>query len=417
MLRTLLQATFLTIALTDPVLAQQELADAKLLATACNQFAADLRGTLASDGNQALSPASIAIALLMLEPGARGETAAELARALHLPAPLHGDRLAQACRSLLHTIGSNTEGKRPRDWPQLRIVNDLWTQTSFAIRTEYTSTLRSGFGASHREVDFRAAPDRARELINDHVADATENRIRELLTPDLVGRATRMVLTNAMWFRGTWQYTFQVENTQAQPFRLASGEAIQVPTMHQTASFRYAESGAWQCLSLPFTHGDIVCEVMLPRPAQSLAQAERDLLLGAHTAQLQPRTVQVQLPRLQVGGSFRLHEALQALGIRAAFTAGKADFRGIRDANDLVVDEVVHRAWLAVDEAGAEAAAATAVLFKSASAAPNDLVHFVADRPFALALRDSKTGLVLFSGRVHDPRAGQPKAATPPPSR
>lgn len=415
MLRPLLHAPLFAIVLTNPALAQRDLEDAKLLATACNQFAADLARKLATEGNQALSPASIAIALLMLEPGARGETAAELQRALHLPPALRGDRLAQACGSLLDTIGSNTEGKRAKDWPQLRIVNDLWTQTGFAIRAEYTSTLRSGFGASHREVDFRADPDRARRRINEHVADATEDRIRDLLTPDLVGSATRLVLTNAMWFRGTWQHTFHVESTQARPFHLASGEAVQAPTMHLTESFRYAESDAWQCLSMAFTHGPIVCEVMLPRPGQSLANAERDLTLGAHTAKLQPRAVAVQLPRFQIEGSFRLPEALRALGIHAAFTPGKADFSGIRDANDLVVDEVVHRAWLNVDEAGAEAAAATAILMKIGSARPNDLVHFVADRPFALALRDSKTGLVLFSGRVHDPR--QSKASTTPRNR
>ncbi len=380
--------------------------DARRLADAINAFAADLHPRLVAAKTPTCSPASIAIALAMMLPGARGNTGDELATVLRLPADLRGERLHAAAGQLLTSLGLS--GKAPRErLHELRFANDLWTQSGHPIEPAYAAVLRDSFRAEHHDLSFRDDPDGARRQINAHIAQVTNDRIRELLPPGLVTGETRTVVSNALWLKAGWADEFNAHATKPAPFHLRQGAPVDVAMMRAVRHCSYAETPDWQCIVLPFRAGELVCEVMLPRAGKSLADAEQALLAGAHRQGMAGQRVDVHLPRFRLAGHCRLREPLQALGLRTAFVAGAADFTGISPKDALVIDDVVHQTWIEVDERGVEAAAATASVLAPGSAAPGKLqppIPFVADRPFAFTLRHQASTLILFVGRVEDPR-------------
>lgn len=387
-----------------PTPAQTPPTDAQRLASACNEFAADLHRQLARSGPPTCSPGSIAIALLMLLPGAGGTTADEIATVLHLPEDLRGTAMQRAAKTLLQETGLLRGSAQRENETPLVITNDLWVQQGFELVPAYTQVLRDSFAAASRRVDFARDAEAARATINAAVAEATNQRIRELVPPGFVTDLTRVVLTNALWFRAGWQHAFPASSTADLPFALGDGTRVTVPTMRQTGHFGYAENDAWQALSLPFATGDIEFEVVVPRDGHDLADAERALLRRSYGT-LRGESVDVELPRFAVRAAPKLRETLEALGMRAAFDAGRADFSAMDPDDRIVVDEVVHETWIRVDEAGCEAAAATAVVLKERGVAvPREPKAFRADRPFAFGLRDRSTGLLLFVARVDDPR-------------
>ncbi|MBL9077228.1 MAG: serpin family protein [Planctomycetes bacterium] len=405
---TRLLASLLAPALTLPCLAQKPPTDTERLAAACNAFAADLHAALGPTQAPTCSPGSIAIALLMLLPGAAGATADEIATVLHLPDDLRGNRMHEAARDLLQQVGLLLPGSPNRDHEPspLALTNDLWVQRGFALVPSYPRLLRASFGAAKHDVDFAADPDKARTAINLHVAQATGDRIRELLAEDDVNALTRVVLTNALWFKAGWAHAFTAGNTQDLPFTLADGTTVPVPTMQQQQPFGWAESDAWVAVSMPFAIGTVQFEAVVPRDGHTLAEAERALLQRSF-GKMANEPVQVALPRFLVQAAHRLRTPLLALGMRRAFDAS-ADFSGIEPKRELFVDDVVHQTWIQVDEQGCEAAAATAVVLKVRSAVvQGQPKQFRADRPFAFGLRDARTGLLLFVGRVTDPRSRQ----------
>lgn len=406
-----LPAALLPVLCMLPAAAAQDAADdARAFANACNGFAADLHRELAANGSPTVSPASIGLALAMLLPGARGPTADELTALLHLPAGLRGDRLHAAIARLRTDVGIS--GTPAADAPVLRLTNDLWLRQDFPVAASYSRALQTAFAASEHLVDFRRDADAARATINAAIAKATNDRIPELVPSGTLTPDTRLVLTNAIWLKGAWLCPFKPSATKDAPFHLAGGTTVQVPTMRLHERLAYAGTDNWQCVALPFQGGTLRCEIVLPRPGKSLAAAERAMLSGEHLPALAETTVGVALPRFRVAAAHRLREPLQALGLRAATTAGKADFTGITPHEPLFVGDVVHQTWIQVDEAGAEAAAATAVVMRTgAEMRPQQVEAFTADRPFSLVLRHVGTGLVLFVARVDDPRAN---AARPP---
>lgn len=380
--------------------------DAQLLATACNRFGAALHAQLQPGGNPTASPASIALALLLLEPGARGATHDELVRVLQLPKELRGKRLHDAVHALLRASALVSEGKPDVDAPALRLANDLWNQQGQPLVPDYVRVLTQSLLAGQHDVDFASDPEAARQRINAHIAKATNDRIRELLPKDLIDASTALVLTNALWLKGAWLHPFAKGRTGDAPFRLTPKETVPVPTMHVTEEFAFAETAQWQAVALPFAGGTLQAEFVVPKDGAELAAVERAAVAGEHLAAMQHDRVHVQLPRFRTASMHRLKQPLQALGLRAAFGDGEVDFRGIEPSNKLVVAEVVHQTWVQCDEDGVEAAAATAVVMKRTAAPAGDPKAFVADRPFAFVLRDVRTGLVLFTGRVTDPRSG-----------
>ncbi|HEU4418514.1 MAG TPA: serpin family protein [Planctomycetota bacterium] len=417
LLRSLCFAFLTPAIMLQPAMAQTP-TDAQRLAAACNQFAADLHAKLSARGSPTSSPASISIALLMLLPAARAETAREIASMLHLPGDLAGERLQVAARTLLEGVGflaapdkAAGQQQKAEDRPVLAMTNDVWVQKGIELVPAYVELLRTSFAAGQGTLDFHADTEAARNKINAHIAKATNQRIAELLAPGVLTADTRVVLTNAVYFRGAWQHRFYPEATTKAPFHLASGTDVDVPTMRHTEHHGYAEGDEWQVLTMGFRSSRIVCDIVLPKKGCSLASAEATLRAGAYAKALTGESVEVHLPRFKAEATHSLPAPLQQLGMRAAFSQ-QADFSGMHAGTGpddrFCVSEVVHKTWVAIDENGAEAAAATAVTLVPTSAAPQGPPKvFRADRPFAFVLRDAATGLVLFFGRVEDPRANQ----------
>lgn len=354
------------------------------------RFAFDLHARLPAGGNLFHSPYSVSTALLMTLAGARGNTADEMRRALRLPPDLEDVHAA---------VEAQRKGLAGPF--RLAVANALWGQKGTAFLEAFVDLERQRYDALLRELDF-GEPEEACRVINGWVEERTAGKIRDLLHPDLVGPDTRLVLTNAIHFQAAWRRPFSTRATKDAPFTLADGEEVAVPTMRQTGDFAYAEEEGLQLVVLPYEGERISMVVLVPRDLAALEQRLAREGIDALVAAAEERNVGVYLPRFRVESKVRLEQPLQALGMRDAFGLA-ADFSGMTGRKDLYVSAVVHQAFVDVNEAGTEAAAATAVaVFKGAP--PKEPVVFRADRPFLFAIRDAETGAVLFLGRVADPR-------------
>jgi serpin B len=380
--------------------------EARIVAAAVNGLAGDLHPRLAEgQTNLAFSPASIALALGMTSGGARGETAAELNTLLHLgDDPDRARALLGREQRLLVTAASDSH--------KLAIANRLFGERSFSLRQEFLDWTATQFAAPLEPVDFRGAPEPARARINGWVAEQTADRIPEILPAASIDGETRLVLVNAIYFKGQWLLQFEERATRPRPFHRADGTAVEVPMMARTARLRFANRGGTKLLELPYAGDELSMVVILPPEGQSpdpwLTAAN---LEGIGRLPLQE--VEVWLPRFKIDppAPTRLNPVLEALGMRRAFVPGAAEFEGIAEPTDpadkLFVSAVFHRAFVEVNEEGTEAAAATAVTMMRTGGAMDDAgpARFHADRPFLFLIREQRTGLVLFVGRVGDPSA------------
>jgi len=371
------------------------------IAKACNAFAGDLyRALKAEPGNLVFSPYSISVALAMTREGARGESAVEMDRVLHLPqgGPGEGYRaLASAIRP--RKLGADLTYR-------LNVANALWGQQGYAFRPEYPARLRDAYGALFTAVDFRR-PDAARATINDWVDKATQGRIRDVLPPGRPTTDTRLVLTNAVYFKARWAHVFWESDTKEGPFTKQDGAEVRVRLMHQKEHFKYGETEKAQVLEMPYAGYDASMVVVLPKARDGLPAVEESEGLDAWTGALKGgREVIVTFPRFRFESPHDLTKTLQVLGMRRAFDVAQADLTGITAKEPLFVDSVHHKAFVLVDEEGTEAAAATESLGGSADAPPPaEPVRFTADHPFLFLIRHRETGTVLFLGRVGDPSA------------
>ena len=362
-------------------------------------FAVDLHRRLDA-GNTCFSPTSISQALGMLYAGARGQTAAELARVLRFEDGVHGalGRLRQALASRGH--GAKAKDGQPF---QLHVVNALWGQDGMSLLPDYTALLTRDYDGGLRQLDFAADHEAARGAINGWVAEHTADMIPELLKQGVITPDTRLVLTNAVYFNAAWAEQFEERATQPQPFRLASGERVTVPTMHQTAGFPTASGAGWRLVELPYDGRELAMVVIVP---DDLAAFEADLdgakLAGVLGAQRSWQRLALAIPSWTFRTELDLREQLEALGVKQAFTR-EADFSGITGGKDLFVSAVIHEAIVDVDEQGTEAAAATAVVM-APTGMPAPPTPFEVDRPFLFLVQDKATGAVVFLGRVADPR-------------
>jgi serpin B len=387
---------------TDPrTHAEVPAGDAASLRSGNSTFAGSLLGLLSrNQPTVALSPFSISDALAMTFAGARGETASQIAAALRFglpPARLHAalNALGQALQSV------NGRGVT------LRIANALYGQRGTQFRQTFLSLLARDYGAGMRIVDFERAADAARNAIDAWVSDQTRGKIPQLLAPGDLDQLTRLVLVNAVYLNAHWGLPFESHATAPAPFHSPSG-TVQVPTMHQTAGLGYLSASGYRALELPYRGGRLAFDVLLPDPGrldQLLSAIAKngplELLRG-----LQPRRVQLALPKLLLRTRFELSSALRSLGMPLAFEPGSADLSGIAGRpGELYIKAVVHEAYLRVDEAGTEAAAATgAVAETTAAVAPvQQPVVFNVDRPFVFVIRDTSTGAILFLGVVSEP--------------
>jgi serpin B len=381
--------------------------DAQSVIAANNQFAFDLYGRLrGTEKNLFLSPYSIVKALAMVYAGARGQTAAEMAEVLHFRLdPESQSRAFAEARKLLnaHKDPSGSKGV------QLRLAAGLWGQKGYSFRKDFLALLQDSFGAGLATVDFRRAPEPARLAINGWVEQYTAGKIKDLFPPGMLNPDTRLALVTAIHFKGDWASPFARNATTPEPFFPPSGKKVLVPMMGHTDTFGYLENNDLQALELPYAGGEWAMVVLLPRKVDGLAALEKSLSaeqFAGWMGQLCRREVKVFLPRFTMESAFSLADTLEALGIRRAFGVS-ADFSGMSAGGEpLYIGAVVHKAFVEVHEEGTEAAAATGVSI-APGAAPG-MIHveppvFRADHPFLFAIRDLRTGTLLFLGRVVHP--------------
>jgi serpin B len=364
------------------------------------EFALELYNQLRKqqDGNLFLSPYSISTALAMTYAGARGQTAEQMQKTLHFPA---GEGLHPLMGALIRQIN---DADNPRRGYKLTTANALWGQKGYPFLDAFVQLNKRDYGAGLKEVDFIRAAEAARGEINKWVEKETNDKIKDLMKPGTVTSDTRLVLTNAIYFKGDWASKFKKDLTKDAPFQKASGK-VNVPMMHQKARYKYAEAPDLQALEMPYVGKELSMVVLLPKKADNLAAVEKGLTpeaLGKWLGQLREHEVEVFLPRIKVTAEFQLRPTLSAMGMPAAFEAG-ADLSGIDGGKgSLAISAVVHKAFVDVNEEGTEAAAATGITIEPT--AVRIVPVFRADHPFVFLIRDNRSGSILFLGRLSDPQ-------------
>jgi serpin B len=380
--------------------------DLDTLVNGNSAFAFDLYQQLKSEeGNLFYSPYSISLALAMTYAGARGETEEQMADALDFL--LSQDRLHPAFNELALELDSRGQGAQGKDGEgfRLNIVNALWGQEGYEFLADFLDLLAVNYDAGLRLLDFIGAPEESRVTINDWVADQTENRIEDLLPQGAINTLTRLVLTNAIYFNAAWANPFDEDRTQDGDFYLLDGSQVTVPMMSQGERLKYAEGDGYQAVELPYDGDEISMVILLPDSGQfgAFEEALDAEQVEAIIESLERRQVDLTMPRFEFDSEFSLRETLSALGMPIAFSGG-ADFSGMTGNRELSISEVVHKAFVSVDEEGTEAAAATAVIMPTA-APPSEEVEVTVDRPFVFLIRDIETGTILFVGRTLNPSA------------
>jgi serpin B len=352
------------------------------------------------DANLILSPFNIATALSMALAGARGQTAAEIQSVLHLHYDPTYDAALGALLAELAKAG-NTGGN------QLHTANGLWVQKGFAILPAFENTLTNNYHAPLTPLDFMANPEAARSQINRWTEEHTKEKIRNLFPAGSLDAQTRLVLTSAIYFYGKWQEPFVTSRTQPAPFTLPAGATTQADFMNQTSHFGYAETPAAQILEMRYAGSGIAFDVLLPKTLTGLPDLEKSLTFESLTGwlgDLPSRNVQVSLPKFRAESEFSLRKTLSTMGMPTTFT-DTADFAGIDPKRGLAISEVVHKAFVDVAEQGTEAAAATGITMRATAMRVSEQpVVFRADHPFLFLIRDTRSGVVLFIGRLMNPR-------------
>ena len=346
--------------------------------------------------NVFFSPYSIKACMALLYEGARGATEAQMASVFGFSDRFtEGGKLHQELLALKAAKGSSLA---------LRIANSIWLDQKTALCPEYVEVVRGHYQAKVEQADFRNAAEEARRAINAWVAEETLGKIRDILPPGSVDQLTKLVLVNAIYFKGKWASQFEPRHTKPAPFHISPAEKVTVPLMTITDDFGYTEGVSGQAVELPYVGNKLSMVVLLPKPDQTLDFLEANLpaVLDRVLPRLQPQErVRVFLPKFKLETQYNLTDTLSKMGMVNAFTQ-KADFSGLDGTADNVVSIAVHKAFVEVNEEGTEAAAATAAaVCRSTSFSP--IPDFRADRPFVFLIRDRETGAILFLGRFAKP--------------
>jgi len=393
-----------------------EKTDKKLIVTGNNKFALELYSKLRSEeGNLFFSPYSISTALAMAHAGARGQTEAQMAGVLHFPiitkpgtelsSKLIPDR--QKFASVFGKIIEDLNNRGKKGGYELRVANALWGQEGYEFLEEFLELIKTNYGGRLNEVDFVRAAETARKTINTWVEKETNNKIKDLISKGVLNSMTRLVLTNAIYFKGNWARQFKEDRTKDAPFTLADGRKVDVAMMNQTGQFNYMETESFQALELPYVDDELSMIILLPKEFDGLDEFEKTLTVGDLSKwldELRNREVIVSIPKFKMTSQFGLASVLESMGMIEAFSAN-ADFSGMNGRRDLFISAVIHKAYVDVNEEGTEAAAATAVTMKLTSIGPTRIPVFCADHPFLFLIRDNHTGSILFIGRVMNPKA------------
>jgi serine protease inhibitor len=367
-----------------------------------NVFAVALYGRLRNQsGNLFFSPESISTALAMAYAGARGGTASEMAKTLHFTLP--PEKLHPAMGALLSDLNAAHEGY------QLSVANALWAQQGYTFLDDFLNLLKTNYGAGLNQVNFKGATEAARLTINQWVEQKTQDKIKDLLQPGALRSDTRLVLTNAIYFKGDWETQFDKAQTKNEDFHLSPAQTTTAPLMHREGRFSYFDGGTFQVLEIPYKSKELSMIVFLPKDpggVPALEQSLTDSNLQQWLGQLgSVSKVIVTMPKFKMTQQFELGSTLSAMGMPQAFSSS-ADFAGMTGHRDFAISEVIHKAYVDVNEEGTEAAAATAVTMRAlampAPQAPPPV--FRADHPFVFMIRDDRSASILFMGRMADPR-------------
>jgi serpin B len=401
-MRPPLAATFVLFLASSQVgMAQSPAADpeVKTLVEGNNEFGLALYQQLsAQDGNLFLSPYSISNAFALTYAGARENTAAEMRETLRFR--LADDQLHPAFgRLIAHLHGTGEE--RPF---QLTVANRLWGQQDYGFLPEFIQLGDRHYGAGLEEVDFVRAAEAARLRINAWVAERTGDKIQDLIPPGVLDDMSRLVLTNAIYFKAPWAIPFQEDQTEPGDFQLASGEKVTVPMMRQSLRARFAEFDDFRMVQLPYEGLQQSMLVLLPTQHDRLPDLEKRLTaehLTQWMTRLSAHEVDLHVPRFKITAEFQLNDALQAMGLHDAFVFRQANFRGMATREELYITAALHKAFVEVNEAGTEAAASTAIVIGTRALPPP--ATFQADHPFVFLIRDDRSGSILFVGRLADP--------------
>ncbi|HMB23877.1 MAG TPA: serpin family protein, partial [Anaerolineales bacterium] len=331
------------------------------------------------------------------------ETEAQMAQTMYF---LPQDQMHPALNALDLELASRGQAQSKDETPlQLNIANAVWAKQGLPLRQDYLDVIAQNYGAGIQLADFAKQYEAVRKEINDWVSEKTNDKIQDLIPEGTLNPSTAMVLVNAIYFKADWVYQFDPNNTHDAPFHLLDGSDVQVKMMSQTLSgVPYAEGNGYQAVELPYQGGTAVMDIVVPDQG-NFDEFERSLdiqKLNETLGNMQPVDgLDLGLPKFNFTKDFNLTEQLSAMGMPDAFN-GNADFSGMTGDRSLCIDVVLHKAFVAVDEKGTEAAAATAVVMKEMAMMPSDL-RLVIDRPFLFVIRDSSSGQILFVGRVLNP--------------
>jgi serpin B len=386
-------------------------ADVKAASTSMDQFGADLYRLLAqgaSDGNVVFSPASIVTALAMTYAGAGGTTAQEMAATLHFS--LTGDALHKAFNSLDTTLESRSWQQKSAEGKDegvlIKTANSLWAQKDLTFEQAFLDTLAADYGAGVRLVDYQNAAEAARQAINKWVSENTNAKIPELIGQGVLDALTRLVLVNAVYLDATWANQFDPHSTADGDFTTLAGDKITAKMMSQAEAMPYAAGDGWKAVELPYLRDELAMLLIVPDSGKfadvegQLGTGLMDDVVGRLTSD---HEVALTLPKFKFRTQASLTQALGQLGMKTAFDPNAADFSGMTKEASLYISDVIHEAYINVDEEGTEAAAATAVVMRLTAAMPTEQIQLTIDRPFLFAIRDRATGAILFLGRVTDP--------------
>lgn len=354
------------------------------------------------EANAFLSPYSVAVAMTMAWAGAAGETASQLRKALKLQG--EDDAVHAGMNALAYAIQASTGQIRDITPMSLAVANSGWFDQKTAFIDTYLDLLAAYYDAGAWRVDFRGDPAGSRNAINDWVEEKTNDRIKDLVPEGAITAVTRVVIANAIYFKAEWAFPFQEESTSPESFTLRSGIERDVPFMHQVETHRYARIGSVDAVELRYA-GEQASMVILMPPAgeMSLLRLDIEQIADRALAALTPTRMRLAMPRWEFTADYGLVSSFQRMGAVAAFDDAKADFSKITTEVPLVISDIIHKAFVKVDEKGTEAAAATAVIMRATSAQMGEPMELRINRPFVFFIRHIPTGAILFSGRVVEP--------------
>ncbi len=367
------------------------------------RFAFDLYGQLkGKGGNLFYSPFSISTALSMVYDGARDGTANEMRSVLHLPG--EHEQVASSFEQLRKSVFTGQA-----EAVKLLLANRLYAQTGLTLKPEFTQGLNDHYGAPLEQLDFSNQSEASRQHINDWVSSQTQDRIKDLIPKGVLSSSTSLVLVNAIYFKAPWLKQFVPDRSAAGDFHSANGKAAQVTFMHQRSNFFYGEQDGVQLLELPYQGETLSMVILLPQEADGFSKLESALneeTLSSWLSKLSSNEVELTLPRFRIESQFSLGDTLRKMGMKTAMDCSQrsaVDFSGMDDKRDLCLSAVIHKAFIQVDEAGTEAAAATAAVMKGRAMRITKPIVFNADHPFFFVLRDRSTNTILFMGRLMNP--------------